>query len=160
PARRLGAERDVVRDRQVRQQAELLVDDADPELVRTPRRRDVDLLALDLDPAGRGLVIAREDLEQRRLPGAVLADEAVDRRAIDDEVDAVERERPREALRHAGDAKEGNGPGHARRLGEGEAPLDGGAPRVATGPRRGQSSGTCCWQSSEAIRRTGTSSAS
>ena len=123
-ARRLGAERDVVCDRQVRQQAQLLVDDADPELVRPPRRRDFDLLAVDLDPARRRLVVAGEHLEQRRLPRAVLAYEAVDRRALDDEIDAVERERAREALGHGRDAKERrSGLGHVRRLRKMKAPL-------------------------------------
>ena len=87
-------------DREVREQAELLVDDADAELVRASRRRDVDLLAVDLDPAGCGFVVAGEDLQQRRLSGTVLADEPVDRAALDNEVDTVQGQRPRKALRH------------------------------------------------------------
>ena len=46
-------------------------------------------LAVDQDLAAVGLVEAVEDVHQRRLAGAVLADDAVDRAGRDDEVDVA-----------------------------------------------------------------------
>src|SRR5207249_1783446 len=108
-ARPLAPERDVVRDREVREQRELLVDDADPELARAPRASHLDPLALELDLPLARLVVAGEDLQQRRLAGAVLAQQPVDLAALDGEVDAVQGQRAREALRDAGHAEDGHG---------------------------------------------------
>ena len=105
-AHRLGAEREVVRDRQVREQAQLLVDDADAELVRMRGARDLDRLAAELDAPGRRRMVAREDLQQGRLAGTVLAEEAVDRACLDVEVDVIEGQRAREALRDAPHAEQ------------------------------------------------------
>ena len=83
PAGRLRAEREVVGDREVGQEAQLLVDDADAQLVRMGRAADLDRLASELDRAGGRRLVAREDLQERRLAGAVLAEEPVDRAALD-----------------------------------------------------------------------------
>ena len=78
-------------DRQVGQQAELLVDDADAGLAHLGRARVADLLAVDqvvalVAPDGAG-----EDLDQRALAGAVLAGEAHDLAGAQLERDAVQR---------------------------------------------------------------------
>ena len=72
------AHEDVLGDGQVREEARLLVDDGDAQRsgVGGPvqlRRRPV-----EEDRAGVGLVDAGQDLDQRALAGAVLADERVD----------------------------------------------------------------------------------
>ena len=78
PAARLAAQEDVLGDRQVRRQVQLLVDHADAEVQRRSRVGDLDRLALEPDLAGVGLVDAGQDLHQRGLAGAVLADQGVD----------------------------------------------------------------------------------
>ena len=78
PAARLAAEEDVLGDRQVRRQVQLLVDHADAKVQRGSRVGDLDRLPLEPDLAGVGLVHAGQDLHQRGLAGAVLADQGVD----------------------------------------------------------------------------------
>ena len=67
----------------------MLVDHADAVADRLARGADADRLAVDADLAGVGFVEAVEDRHQRRLAGAVLADDAVDDAALDDEIDVV-----------------------------------------------------------------------
>ena len=66
------------------QQAELLVDDAQPELVRpAPGCRSSTGSPSSSMRAGRRRVVAGQHLEQRRLARAVLAEQAVDRAGLD-----------------------------------------------------------------------------
>ncbi len=74
-AQRLAADEDVLGDRQVGEQRWLLVDDRDPALGGVARAVEEDVLAVDRQRSAVGLMDAAEDLDQRRLPGAVLADE-------------------------------------------------------------------------------------
>ena len=74
-AARLAAHVDVLGDGEVRGQDELLVDHADAQVAAGSRVRDVHLLALEPDGAGILAVDAGQDLHERRLAGAVLADE-------------------------------------------------------------------------------------
>ena len=53
PARRLAAEKDVLGDRPLREEVELLVDDADAPLLRLPRVAEADLLAVEEDRSRR-----------------------------------------------------------------------------------------------------------
>jgi len=53
------------------------MDEADSELARVARRMDVHRLAVEEDLSRRRLVDAGEDPHQRRLAGAVLADERI-----------------------------------------------------------------------------------
>jgi hypothetical protein len=92
PAHRPAAHQHVLGDRALRNQAELLVDDPH--------------VPADLDGAGVRLQVARDDLHQRRLAGAVLAQQRVDLPGADLEVDPGERLHARERLRDAGDAEE------------------------------------------------------
>ena len=67
----------------------MLVDHADAGGDRRLAAVDDDRLAVDADLAGIGLVEAVKDRHQRRLAGAVLADDAVDRSLLDLEIDAA-----------------------------------------------------------------------
>src|SRR5690606_7215470 len=107
----LGAEHQVLGDGQRLDEHEVLVHHADAEVDRVAGAADRDLLAVHEDLAGVGLLEPVEDLHQRRLAGAVLADQRVDLAPLDLEVDVVVREDEPEALgdaphtdrwRHAG----------------------------------------------------------
>ena len=78
PARRLAAEIEVRRHVAAVDQREVLEDGGDAELARLVRIGDPDRLPGDLDLAPVGLVNAAEDLGQRRLAGAVVADDRED----------------------------------------------------------------------------------
>src|SRR4029079_13216757 len=74
----LAAEKDVVRDAEFRNERKLLIDDADTAApdgerigLRKPRAAEQHFAGVRLDRA-------RENLEERRLAGAVLADQRVD----------------------------------------------------------------------------------
>ena len=102
----LVAQEDVLRDGEPRHQVELLVDRGDAELHRGLRRGQRDGLALPEDLALVGLVAGGEHLDQGRLAGAVLPQQAVDLAGTDVEVDAAEREHAGEALHDAAHLEE------------------------------------------------------
>ncbi len=77
PARRRLAEKDVLGDGEVRHEAQLLIDGADPEPSRSQRAAELDRSAVEEDLAGVGSHRAAEDLHQRRLAGAVFAKDDV-----------------------------------------------------------------------------------
>ena len=87
----LAADEDVLRDRHVGRQGEFLVDGHDAAPLRVMRRRQLDAIAGQLDRPGIGLLRPGQDLEQRRLPGAVLAEQRMDLAGAHREVDVVER---------------------------------------------------------------------
>jgi hypothetical protein len=97
----LAAQEDVLGDVAVRQQVELLVDDADARALGLERMRERHLLAEELDLALVGRVGAAQDFHERRLAGAVLADQGVDLAYLAGEVDAGEGGDGAEALDHA-----------------------------------------------------------
>ena len=78
-----GAEHHVLDDGEGLDQHEVLVHHADAGMDGVVRRADGDRLAVDADLAGIGLVEAVQDRHERRLARAVLADDAVDRAALD-----------------------------------------------------------------------------
>src|SRR5690606_24920280 len=83
----LGAEQQVLQDRERLDQHEVLVDHADAGPDRVLGALDPALFAVDPDRAPVGLVVAVEDVHERRLAGAVLADDAVDGAGGDRQVD-------------------------------------------------------------------------
>ena len=83
------AERDVLGDGQVLEQREMLEHHADAERARLRRAGELDRLALPAHLAGARLDQAVDDLHQRRLAGAVLAEQRVDLAGIEVEIDAV-----------------------------------------------------------------------
>ena len=72
------------------EEAQLLVDDADAPAPGVGRGREADRLAGDADLAGVRLDGPGEDLHQRGLAGAVLADDGVDVAGLDGEIHADE----------------------------------------------------------------------
>ena len=98
PPRQLVAEEQVLLDRELRHQREFLEHGAHAELARMVHRVDDGRLAPQVDgPAGRP-VDAGDDLDQRRLAGAVLTEEDMHLARLHVEIDAVERERARKLL--------------------------------------------------------------
>src|SRR4051812_671907 len=90
-AQRLAADEDVPGYGHLRDHRRVLVDRLDPQAHRRLGRGEADLLAFDEDPAGIRLVDAGEDLDQGRLAGAIVADQAHDLSSLGVEVDALER---------------------------------------------------------------------
>ena len=84
-----GAEDDVFQHREIVDQHEMLMHHADAERDGVIGRLDRRRLAADADLAAVGLVEAVEDRHQRRLAGAVLADNAVDGAARDLQIDVA-----------------------------------------------------------------------
>ena len=93
------AERDVLRDRERRDEPEVLVHHPDPRVERVAGRRELDRLAVEQDLALVRPVEAGEDVRERALAGAVLAEQRVHLADRDLEVDAVVRDDAGEALR-------------------------------------------------------------
>ena len=98
PAGRRVPDEHVLGDGQVREEARLLVDDGDPERAGLRRTVDRDRLPVEEDRPAVGLMDAGEDLDQRALARAVLADEGVDLARDEVERDVVERLGRRESL--------------------------------------------------------------
>ncbi len=86
---RLLAEEDVVGDRQDRDEHEVLVDHADAAGDRIGRTGDRDRRTVEQDLAGIRCREAVQDVHQRRLAGAVLAEQRVDLARPDVEIDPV-----------------------------------------------------------------------
>ena len=95
---RLRADEDVLGDAQVGEERRLLEDDRDPGGLRLLGVVEDRLLAVEQEAAGVGPVHAREDLDERRLAGAVLADEAVHLAGEQLDVAVLERVHGAEAL--------------------------------------------------------------
>ena len=85
----LGAEHHVFEHGERRHQHEVLMHHADAVADRLARGADSDRLAVDADFASVGFIEAVQNRHQRRFAGAVLADDAVDDSALDDEIDVV-----------------------------------------------------------------------
>ena len=94
----LAAEEHVLDDVEVVGQREVLVDDLDAERRGVGRAVDRDRLALEEDLAAVDRVDARHALDQRRLAGAVVADEGGDLAGTHREVDLVQHLHRAEAL--------------------------------------------------------------
>ena len=89
-------EEQILLDRQLRHQAEFLEHRTDTDDARAVRREMDDLSALILERAGIGRIGAGDDVDQRRLAGAVFAEQHVDLAAPEVEVDAIQARRRRE----------------------------------------------------------------
>jgi hypothetical protein len=69
------------------------MDHGDPTPKRSPRRPTVDTLTEYLNVSSVGAVVAANDLSERRLASAVLANERVNLSVSKIEIDAIENDR-------------------------------------------------------------------
>ncbi len=95
-APRLPPEKDVLRDGQIRDQIELLIDRGDPEAFGVLCPGDANFLAVDQDSPAVGPVRAGQHLDQGALARTVLAQQHVHLAAAQIEVHAVECDHARE----------------------------------------------------------------
>ncbi|GAB3981986.1 hypothetical protein GCM10027615_63730 [Plantactinospora veratri] len=100
-AYRFMAQVHVLRDGALRQQVELLVDDADAGPLRVARTAERAGFTREFDGALVRAVSARDDLHEGGLPGTVLTDDGVHLARPDVEVDTVEDAYPEEGLSDA-----------------------------------------------------------
>ena len=85
----LGPEDDVLQNGEVPHQLEMLEDHADPGTDRGHGIGDLDGRSVDSDLARIGLVETVKDRHQRRFPGPVFPDDAMDRAPGDGQVDVL-----------------------------------------------------------------------
>jgi hypothetical protein len=104
---RLGAEEQILLDRHLRHQRELLEYRADAERARVMHRVQLDRRAAEGDPPGIGPQRAGGDRDQGRLAGTVLAEQDVHLARPQLEVDLVERQHTGEALGDRLEAEQG-----------------------------------------------------
>ena len=105
---RLGAEEQVLLDRHLRHQGELLEDRADAERAGVMHRVQLESAApRKRDPPGIGPERAGGDRDQGRLAGAVLAEQDVDLARPQVEIDLVERQHAGKALGDRLEAEQG-----------------------------------------------------
>ncbi|MEY9883986.1 hypothetical protein ABIA43_005520 [Bradyrhizobium sp. USDA 328] len=105
-AHRLAVEKQVLRHRQVRQQVDLLVDGGDAGPKRRLGRARRDLFTTDPDNAGISRKNAGDDLDQRGLAGAVLAEQRMDLAGAQREVDLLQGTHGAKALADPAHLKE------------------------------------------------------
>ena len=120
-ARRLVPEEDVLGHRKPVDEVELLVDGGDAERIAASGCRATTGSPLQRISPSSGLVRAGEHLDQGRLAGAVLAEQAVHLAGADVEVDAVQGRHAGEALHQAPDRQQDP-------VGEGELTIESSKP--------------------------------
>ena len=99
PIGRLRAEKHVLGHGQIGRDAELLMHHGDAGRARVARRAEAGLPAVEQETAGEFRMHAGDDLHQRALARAVLADETMDLAGGKREVDATQRLDAAEGLR-------------------------------------------------------------
>ena len=99
PAREAVTEREIVHRAQLEDETEILVDESQTRVRRVARVTERERLAVELGLRARvRVVIPGEDLDQRRLPRAVLSDERMDLALADVERGVDQRTRSGERL--------------------------------------------------------------
>ena len=111
PGLQLLAEEEVGDDVEVLAEREILEDGGDAERERVGRAGQRHRLAAEVDRAGGRLVHAGEHLDQRRLAGAVVADQGDDLAGMDVEIDVGQRRDGAEILGDAAQAAGSAAPG-------------------------------------------------
>ena len=104
---RLGAEKDVLGDRQIGRDAELLMHHGDAGRVRIARRAEMGFLPVEHEAAREFRMHAGDDLHQRAFAGAVFADETMDLAGVQREVDTAKRLDAAEGFRDASQFEDG-----------------------------------------------------
>ena len=97
---------DVLRDAEVGEHQRLLVDARDAERLGVSRVAQLHGATIDVDGARIGSVQAGDDLDQRRLAGAVLPDQGVHLAGMEVDRDPSQRVGGTEALRHRDDGQQ------------------------------------------------------
>jgi hypothetical protein len=97
----LAVEEDVVEDAQLVDQRKVLVDGVDAERAGMHDGAELDRLAVEVDRPRVRLVVAGEDLDQRRLAGPVVAEQPEHLAVLEMEVDGAQGGNRTEALGHA-----------------------------------------------------------
>ena len=109
----LATGEDVLRNGQLAEKLRLLVDGGDAEGHRRRRGGDRHLMTLEADGAGVGGLRARQDLDHRRLAGAVLTDQRQHLADVDRQICVADRPHRAETLADAGHLQpDGPGLGH------------------------------------------------
>jgi hypothetical protein len=136
PLERLRADEDVLGDGEVGKERRLLEDDRDPGRLRLLGVVEDGLLAVEHEPPRVRPVDAGEDLDERGLPGAVLADQPVHLARVELDVAVLERVHGAEALLCVLEDEQGlrMGCGHGRRLED----MEEGGPRASAEPPVGR----------------------
>ena len=106
--RRLAAEEDVGGHVLLLGQRQVLVDHLDAELAPLAGIERQDVLAVEFDRAGIGAIDAGDGLHQRRLAGAIVADEADHLARLDRQVDAMQHVDGAKALADALQGEKGH----------------------------------------------------
>jgi hypothetical protein len=132
--RRRGAEKDVLRDRELWNQVELLVNHANAELQRVTRPGDLYLAAADANLAAILAIGTAQDLHQRRFAGAVLAKQHVHFAGVERQVDAGQRHDAREGLPDPPHLEDRARSGHGTGISSGAPGLIGALPVQWTRP--------------------------
>ena len=99
---RLAADEHILGDRHVGGEGEFLIDRDNADALGVVGRREDDRLAIEFDFARVCAVRAGQDLQQRRLAGAVLAKQGVDLGLAHFEMDVLERKHAGETLADPG----------------------------------------------------------
>jgi hypothetical protein len=105
-AQRLAADEDVLRDREVREQRRLLVDHRDPGGARVGRPGQRQRLACQRERPGVRCMHPGQDLDERGLPRAVLADQPVRLARVELDVDLAQGGDRVERLGHTGEGEQ------------------------------------------------------
>ena len=105
-AHRMPAEKHILSDAQLRNEHEFLMDDVDAEIVSLVWGFDLDRLSLPEHLAPIGLIQPRDDLHERRLTGAVFADQGVNLAGPHLEADVVKHDDTAKRLGYVLHAKE------------------------------------------------------
>ena len=105
-SRRFRSQKHVFLDRHLRNEGKLLKHGGNAQFAGIMHRCEIDRLAAKADPAGSGLIGARQDRDQGRLACTVLAEENVYLSGAQIEVDAVKRPHPGVLLAHVFGGKE------------------------------------------------------
>jgi len=105
---RFSADQDIFRDGQVRHQIEFLVNSNDSQALPLQRGLAAERLTGELDRSGVLILGTRENFEQSRFPGTILAQEGMHFARRQRKSDFIECGDTRERLTEAADIKQGN----------------------------------------------------
>ncbi len=95
------SQKDIRTDIKIVGQRQVLIDRLDPVPARVDRTREINALSFKTNLTAVRMIDAGYTLDQRRLAGAIVAEERHDFTRIDIQVDVVDGDQPAEPLNHA-----------------------------------------------------------